>query len=307
VLKERSNNKMNMDFILHVALNNYGKYGKNSAFTDILKEKEMRSLNPDNLTGLVKELGTYKHRILYYGKTSMDNAITIVSKQHPITEQPKEYTVATKYPEADFSSRQVYFVDYDMVQTNFLWVDKIGMFDSLLLPQVSLYNSYYSNIVFQEIREARGLAYSAGTWIQTPPKKDRSFFVSSYVASQADKLYDATTTLNSLMTNLKEDDRQFNLAKETILNRIETERIIKTNIFWTYLDNLDKGIINDNRKDIYDKVKAMNMADLKSFLEKHQTRNYTLLVVGKKGSVDEKILRSLGNFKELSLQEVFNY
>jgi len=49
------------------------------------------------------------------------------------------------------------------------------------------------------------------------------------------------------------------------------------------------------------------MADLKSFLEKHQTRNYTLLVVGKKGSVDEKILRSLGNFKELSLQEVFNY
>jgi zinc protease len=307
VLKERSNNKMNMDFILHVALNNYGKYGKNSAFTDILQEKEMRSLNPDDLTGLVKELGTYKHKILYYGKTGMDNAITIVSKQHPIAEQLKEYTVATKYPEAGFLSKQVYFVDYDMVQTNFLWVDKCGMFDSLLLPQVSLYNSYYSNIVFQEIREARGLAYSAGTWIQTPSKKDRSFFVSSYVATQADKLNDATATLNSLMTNLKEDERQFNLAKETILNRIETERIIKTNIFWTYLDNLDKGIINDNRKDIYDKVKAMNMADLKSFLEKHQTRNYTLLVVGKKGSVDEKILRSLGNFKELSLQEVFNY
>ena len=307
VLKERSNNKMNMDFILHVALNNYGKYGKNSAFTDILQEKEMRSLNPDDLTGLVKELGTYKHKILYYGKTGMDNAITIVSKQHPIAEQLKEYTVATKYPEAGFLSKQVYFVDYDMVQTNFLWVDKIGIFDSLLLPQVSLYNSYYSNIVFQEIREARGLAYSAGTWIQTPSKKDRSFFVSSYVATQADKLNDATATLNSLMTNLKEDERQFNLAKETILNRIETERIIKTNIFWTYLDNLDKGIINDNRKDIYDKVKAMNMADLKSFLEKHQTRNYTLLVVGKKGSVDEKILRSLGNFKELSLQEVFNY
>lgn len=307
VLKERSNNKMNMDFILHVALNNYGKYGKNSAFTDILQEKEMRSLNPDDLTGLVKELGTYKHKILYYGKTGMDNAITIVSKQHPIAEQLKEYTVATKYPEAGFLSKQVYFVDYDMVQTNFLWVDKCGMFDSLMLPQVSLYNSYYSNIVFQEIREARGLAYSAGTWIQTPSKKDRSFFVSSYVATQADKLNDATATLNSLMTNLKEDERQFNLAKETILNRIETERIIKTNIFWTYLNNLDKGIINDNRKDIYDKVKAMNMADLKSFLEKHQTRNYTLLVVGKKGSVDEKILRSLGNFKELSLQEVFNY
>ena len=49
------------------------------------------------------------------------------------------------------------------------------------------------------------------------------------------------------------------------------------------------------------------MADLKSFLEKQQTKNYTLLVIGKKGSVDEKILKSLGNFKELSLQEAFNY
>jgi hypothetical protein len=30
-------------------------------------------------------------------------------------------------------------------------------------------------------------------------------------------------------------------------------------------------------------------------------------VIGKKGSVDEKILKSLGDFKEVSLQEVFNY
>jgi len=307
VLKERSNNKMNKDYILQVALVNYGQYGKTSSFTDILQEKDLRFLNPDNLADLVKELGTYKQQILYYGKSTMENAIATVSKQHPMPEQPKEYSVPTKYPEVDFSSKKVFFADYDMVQTNFLWVDKIGMFDSQLLPQVSLYNSYYSNIVFQEIREARGLAYSAGSWIQTPPKKDRSFFINSYVATQADKLYEATSTINSLMANLKEDERQFDLAKEAIANRIETERIIKTNIFWTYLDNLDKGITYDNRKEIYEKVKGMSMADLKSFLEKKPTGNYTLLVIGKKGSIDEKILKSLGNFKELTLQEVFNY
>jgi len=307
VIKERSNNKMNMDFILFEALDNYGKYGKFSSFTDILQENDMRSLNPDNLTNLVKELGNYRHRILYYGKTDPDNAITIISKQHPLPEQPKEYPVATKYPEAAFSSKQVYFINYDMVQTKFLWINKIGLFDSQLLPIVSLYNGYYSNIVFQEIREARGLAYSAGTRIETPPKRDRSFFTTSFVATQADKISEATSTLNSLMKNLKEDERQFNLAREAILNRIETERIIKANIFWTYLNNLDKGIIYDNRKDIYEKVNTMNMADLKSFLENNHAMNYTLLVIGKKGSVDEKVLKSLGNFKELSLEEVFNY
>jgi len=307
ILKERSNNKMNKDYILQVAMANYGRYGKNSSFTDILQEKELRSLNPDNLTGLVKELGTYKHKIMYYGKRDMDNAIAIISRQHPSPEQLQDYPLATKYQEADFTSKKVFFIDYDMVQSNFFWVDKIGMFDQQLLPQVSLYNDYYSGIVFQEIREARGLAYSAGSWIQTPPKKERSFFLNSYVATQADKLNEATSTLNSLMFNLKEDERQFNLSRDAILNGIETERIIKTNIFWTYLNNLDKGITYDNRKDIYDKVKVMNMADLKSFLEKHQTGNYTMLVIGKKGSVNEKVLKSLGSYKELSLQDVFNY
>jgi zinc protease len=307
VIRERMNNKMNNDYILQVALANYGRYGKNSAFTDILQEKELRSIDPEKLTTLVKELGTFKHKILYYGKTDMDNAIAIITKQHPLTDQLKECTLAIKYPEADFSSTQVFFVPYDMIQTNFMRVDRIGLFDPQLLPQVNLYNKYYSNIVFQEIREAQGLAYAAGSYIQTPPKKDRSFFVSSFVATQADKLNEATSTLNSLMNNLKEDERQFNLSKDAVLNGIETQRIIKTNLFWTYLYNLDKGITSDYRKDIYEKVKGMTIPDLKSYLEKNRSSNYTLLVIGKKGSVDEKILKRLGTFKELSLQEVFNY
>lgn len=307
VLKERSNNKMNKDYILHVALNNYGKYGKNSAFTDILQEKEMQALNPSDLTNLVKELGTYKHRILYYGKSDMNSAETIILKQHPLPGQAKEYTLPTQYPEANFNSKQICFIDYDMVQVNFLWVDKNSLFTPELLPFAEMYNSYYGTIVFQEIREARGLAYSAGAWIQTPSKKDKSFFTSAYVATQSDKLSDATSTLLSLMSTMKEDQRRFDLAKDGILNRIETERITKANIFWTYLNNIDKGITTDNRKNVYDKVKEMNLTDLKSIFEKQQSKNYTLLVIGKKGSVDEKLLKKLGDYKELTLQEVFNY
>ena len=307
VLKERSNNKMNKDFILQVALVNYGKYGKNSAFTDIIQEKEMRAQNPDELMDLVKELGTYKQRILYYGKSDLNTAMATILKQHPIPDQPKEYSEATRYPEADFTSNQVYFIDYDMVQTNFLWVDNAGLFNAQMLPYVNLYNDYYGNIVFQEIREARGLAYAAGTWIQTPQKKDRSFFTTSYVATQADKLYEATSTLGSLRKNMKEDQRRFGLAQDAIMNRIETERITKTNIFWTYLDNLDKGITTDNRKDIYEKVPGISMADLETFLAKNKSKGFTLLVVGKSGSIDKSILKKMGNFKELSLDEVFNY
>lgn len=307
VLKERSNNKMNKDYILHVALASYGKYGKTSPFTHILQENEMKQLNPDELISLVKELGTYKHSIFYYGSSEMDAAANAITKYHILPESPKELPQTTRFPEAGFASKNVYFVDYDMVQVNLMLVDKANNFSPALLPSVNLYNSYYGNIVFQEIREARGLAYSAGSWIQNPDKQYKSFFNTSFVGTQADKLEEATSTLLGLMDNLKEDQLQFGISKDAIANRIETERITKANIFWTYLRNKDLGINYDYRKDVFEKVKGMSMADLKEFLEKNQTGNYTMLVIGKKGVVNEKLLRKLGDYQELSLQEVFNY
>ncbi|HLF34508.1 MAG TPA: hypothetical protein VI583_09730, partial [Cyclobacteriaceae bacterium] len=152
-----------------------------------------------------------------------------------------------------------------------------------------------------------GLAYSAGSWISSPPKKDRSFFVEAYIATQADKLNEATGTLMNLMENMKEDQQRFDLAKASILNRIETERIIKTNIFWRYLNNQDKGITYDIRKDIYEKINDFTMEDLKVFLNKYQGDNYTILVIGNRNAVDFNVLKKMGSYKEVTLEEIFNY
>ena len=188
-----------------------------------------------------------------------------------------------------------------------MMVDKANNFNVSLMPSVNLFNNYYNNIVFQEIREARGLAYSAGSWIQIPDKQYKSFFNTSYVGTQSDKLQEATSTMLGLIDNLKEDSLQFGIAKDAISNKIETERITKSNIFWTYLRNKDLGVNYDYRKDVYEKVKGMSMTDLKDFLEKNQTGNYSLLIIGKKNAANEKLLSKLGTYKELSLQEVFNY
>jgi predicted Zn-dependent peptidase len=307
VLKNRSNNKLNKGYILWGAMESYGKYGKNSAFTNILQKNELRNLNPKELTDVIKNLGIYKQKIFYYGTSEMNSALAVIQKQHPSPEIPKECIAPIKYPELDFTSRQIYFVDYDMVQANFLLMNKLIPFNQDLLPFSELYNTYYSGIVFQEIREARGLAYSAGSWIETPDRKDKSFYSTSFVATQSDKLREATSNVLLLVNNMKEDQRQFDLAKESILNRIETERITKSDIFWTYLSNLDKGITKDIRKDIYEKVKNLDMADLKSFMEKYSARNYTLLVIGKKGMIDANVLKKLGEYQELTLNEIFNY
>ena len=63
---------------------------------------------------------------------------------------------------------------------------------------------------------------------------------------------EATDALLGLMNDMPKAQKQFDLAKESIMKKIETERIIKTNIFWTHQRNLDRGIDYDIRKDTTD-------------------------------------------------------
>jgi hypothetical protein len=46
------------------------------------------------------------------------------------------------------------------------------------------------------------------------------------------------------MNTMKEDSRVYELSRDAVLNRIETQRITKTNIFWTYLNNLDEESVS---------------------------------------------------------------
>ena len=52
----------------------------------------------------------------------------------------------------------------------------------------------------------------------------------------------------------------------------------------------------------------MSLYDLNRFFEEHiADRTYTYLVIGDKNKLDMDYLRSLGEFKELTLEEIFGY
>jgi len=110
------------------------------------------------------------------------------------------------------------------------------------------------------------------------------------------------------MNNMPEAQIQFDAAREAILAKFETERITKSNIFWTYQRNLDRGINYDIRKDVYEYMKTVNMDEFSKFFDEHvKDKNYTFLIIGDKEKVDMNVLKKLGTVKELTLEEIFNY
>ena len=71
ILKKRNDAKLNKSTILWSGLFNYGKYGSYNPYTNIISEDELKAIDPLQLTDLLKEIYSYKHRLFYYGSEEL--------------------------------------------------------------------------------------------------------------------------------------------------------------------------------------------------------------------------------------------
>jgi predicted Zn-dependent peptidase len=312
ILKKRKDRKLSKSSILWGGLFNYGMYGEKSPYTHLISEDNLKAQDPEELTGLLKDLYSYKHKVFYYGSMPLTKIMQVIEKHHKVPEEPKTYPDPVKFVELETNENKVYFVDYDMVQVNIIMMSKDEKLNMSLLPEATLFNEYFggglSSIVFQEIRESRALAYSVFAAFNIPAKQERSHFTYGFVGTQADKLQMAIHALLDLMNDMPKAGKQFNLAKESIMKKIESERITKTNIYSTYIRNLDRGVNYDTRKDVYEAMKTMTLDELDKFFMEHIAgKNYTFLVLGDRDAVDMNMLKELGTIREIKLEEIFGH
>lgn len=310
IYKRRQDGKVQKGNILWSGLMNYGKYGENSRLRDIMQIDEIKAINPEDLVNLVKDLKNYKQRIFYYGK-DVDAAVAALNANHKVYGEFKDYPDAKQYEETK-TGGNVFFTNYDMVQTEMLFLAKGKPFDPKNLAASRLFNTYFgsglSSIVFQEIRESKSLAYSAFAAYSNANKRDKSNYVMAYVGTQANKLEQAVDAMMDLMNNMPEAEKQFNAAKEATLKKIAAQRITKSNIFWSYERLKKLGIENDNREEMYNTIKNMTIDDLKAFFDNNiKGESYNVMVIGNKKDLDVKSLQKLGKIKEMDVDYLFNY
>ncbi len=311
-LKERSDNVKNKNFILFNGLYNYARYGERSPLRNILSAEQLRAVTPAELIDLIKGINTHQHRFFYYGKKNADAVASILNADHATTAQLAEWPQPAPYVELPTDKDQVFYTDYDMVQTELMLVSKDVPFSADLMPYASLFNEYFgsglSSIVFQEIREAKALAYSAYAAFTTPAKKEDSHYVRAYVGTQADKLAQAESALGALMDNMPTDQAMFDGSRDAALKKIESSRTTKEDIYWSWEAAQRRGLDGDLNAIIYPKIQQSNMAGLVDFFNQHiKGRHYTYLAIGKEGSLDLDALGKLGAVKKLTLKDLFGY
>lgn len=312
ILKSRLNAKLDKGTILGKGLGAYAKYGADNPFTDRLSTEELESMDVDKLIAKIKELSTSEHRIFYYGQMTAADAKVIIAKHHTNSSDLTPLPEKKEYLELTTSENKVFYTPYDMQQVELLFLSKDEVFNPELLASSRLFNEYFgaglSSIVFQEIREKKALAYSAYSYMATPSNKDKSHYLNAYVGTQADKLSDATAAMFELMNNMPEAEMQFNAAKEAVIKKLESTWVTGSSVYWEYESARDLGLDYDVNRRIYEEVKNITLDDLKAFFDGHvKGKSYHICVIGKKENIDLDVLRSMGEFQELSLEEIFGY
>ncbi len=311
-LKARKDAKQDKQTILWSGLRNYAIYGKNNPFTDRLPEADVRALKADDLVRQIKELNGFKHRVLYYGPDASQSVAASLNAFHRTPATLRDYPPAVDYARKDMNENVIYFADFDMVQAEVVWLSKSEPFSASTVPVASLFNEYYgggmSSVIFQTIRESKALAYSTFAAYQVPAKKTDPCYILSYVGTQADKLPEAVPAMNELLTTMPRTEQSFSTARDGLKNQIETERITKTAILFSYLAAEKRGLDYDIRKDVYAGLNKLTLNDLNSFHNaRYKGKAYAYCVLGSKSKVNMDELKKYGRVVNVSMEELFGY
>ncbi len=311
ILKRRSDAKLDQ-YTNFSRLNNYAVYGPKSPVTNILSEAELKALNPEELVDRTKNLKNMEHTIMYYGPLTEKQITDAINKNHAVGETIQPIPEAVKFVEQETTENKVLLAYYDAKQIYMAMRHKGDIFDKGIEADRTLYNMYFgggmNSIVFQEMREARGLAYSAWAGYERPGKPDRSYSLNTFIATQNDKMMEAINAFNGILNNMPESDNAFNIAKDRIITNIRTERILRSEILWNYLNAKEFGYTTDARKELFEKIPDMTLETVKAFQQSYiKDKPLIYCILGDTKDLDIKSLEKIGIVTQLSQEEIFGY
>ncbi|MCL1973856.1 MAG: insulinase family protein [Bacteroidetes bacterium] len=311
LLKKRSDAKLDQ-YANFSALQQYAIYGPTSPFTNILTESALKSMNPEELVGRTKNLKNLEHTILYYGPLNREQLLGIINAKHATGESLQPVPQAVTFKEQETVQNRVLLAQYDAKQIYMGMAHKGGTFDKSLEPIRTMFNAYFGGgmnaIVFQEMREARGLAYSARANYSTPAKPDRPYLLTTMIATQNDKMMDAIGAFLDILNNMPESEKSFTLAKEEILTGLRTGRILRGNILFNYLNDKQMGYDTDKRREIYEQVQGFTFENVKAFQQNYvKDRPYTYFILGDIKDLNVRYLEGIGPITKLTQSAIFGY
>ncbi len=310
-LKGRVDAKTNQGSCFN-ALQRYLFYGSDFVKKTTMSNESLLSLTSEELLSAIRELAGKGHEILYYGPETEGAVKKMLAEVHTVGESPEVLEEQfTKRLSSD--KTEVIVAPYDSKQFRYIqYTDLGGNFDPDFTAAIDMYNEYFgggmNGIVFQEMREARGLAYSAYADLSEPSDPVNGYMFYAYIASQNDKLRASSEGFKDIIENMPESESAFTIAKDGLISKMRTQRYTGMSVLNLYRQCRRLGLDAPTDKAVFEAIGNMTLEDVKSAQQKWVAgRNYVYAILGDPVDLDKAFLQELGPVRSVSLEEIFGY
>ena len=291
----------------------YSTYGAYNPTRNAIKTADLRKMDPQELVNLLGGLNNMEHTVAYYGPYSEKQLNSLLAKEHKTAKKLAAVPEGKEYKMEEIKQNEIYIAPYDAKNIYLRSYQNTGkksdVKDGAL---ISLFNEYYgggmNTIVFQELRETRGLAYNAGAAYYTPVRKDEKDYFMRHIITQNDKMMDCIHVFDEITDNLPQNEASFNLAKQNLMKSIQSRRVTKAGVINAYFNAKLRGIDYDVTKLYYEQIPSLTLQDITNFEKQNIVgKPYRMVILGDEKNLDMKSLEKIAPIKRLSQEEIFGY
>ena len=312
ILKNRQDQKSEQRSCFAM-LGEYALYGPHNAMRDNMTEQQLRETNPQELLDLLKNISQYEHQVLYYGPIAEEKLDGCLSDLHHTEKDLKPVPEGKPYELQTISEPEVIIAPYDAKNIYMRMFVNEGRQTNLdEHATIELFNEYFgggmNGVVFQEMREARGLAYNAMAYYLTPAKKGQPEYFLTHIITQNDKMMDCVKQFREILDKMPASEAAFQIAKDALTKRLASQRTTKFGVIRAYISDKRQGFDFDVDKKIYEDLQNLTLKDIEGFEQANiagKTGRYVIL--GNEKELDMASLGQIAPIRRVSLEEIFGY
>ncbi len=260
------------------------------------------------LRKLLASVPDHTHRTLYYGPRAADEVAKVVGlgRNHADTgaRSPRRFR-------AGVTGTTIYFMHKDVAKSAITLAIPQGQLSRDLGPAALYFGQYLgggmSSLIFQEIREARGLAYSAFGYVLRENRPGDDWALVGGMGTQADKTNDALTTYLGLLRGRPIDATRLAETLEVLDAEYRSNRVNPRWNVWL-VDSWDQlGEASDPRPREWAAIQSLGIADVQAFANGYADAPAIISIVGDRERVDLEALAKLGTVIEVRPEQLVSY